>query len=176
MCNCPYKYSRWCEIRFFPNADYLESILKRTCPITRSDNLKAELEELVLRIPELEKLSEKLQEISPDSKTIISCLEYNSKEILTRGQLFSLKGAKFSKGTPHECHRNSGKLYLKDPKAYRICIGYALSNYEWFQHTWLIENRSSILVEPTSKFQMYFGFKMTVEESDAFCRELKISS
>ena len=176
MCDCPYKNSRWCAIKYLTYVYITKNELRRICPITRSDKLKISVEELKERIHDLEKLSERLKKLCCDTKPDIPCLEDQSKDILMRGQSFSLKGAKYFKGTPHECHWNSAKMYKTNPDIYRICTGYALFTDEWYQHTWLIykENGSSILIEPTIRFQQYFGFEMTAEESDTFCEGLSI--
>ena len=92
--------------------------------------------------------------------------------ITAEGKLFSLEGAEFIKGRPHECHWNSAHMYKNNTTIYRICVGYALSNSDWFQHTWLAKVENGILVDPTTRFEKYFGYVMTAEESNEFCRLL----
>ena len=174
MFECPYYRSRWCAI---PNGINLwpEYVLKHLCPIMRKDDLGISATELEVRVSKIVQIAEKIRPIDEDSKyPEINCLENYAEKILSCGKLFSLEGAEFIKGRPHECHWNSASLFNTNPTIYRICVGYAMFDYEWFQHTWLIkeENGHFTLVDPTTRFEKYFGYMMTAEKSKCFCQLL----
>ena len=96
-------------------------------------------------------------------------------EILERGQLWYGDHSRMVKGRPSDCHRNSCVLWEKNKaeKEIAIATGYALSKDGlWRQHSWLVLRnlRSVEVIETTVKRIAYFGFVMTHDEADEFCR------
>lgn len=133
--------------------------------------LTARAEEYYEKQPDLKKLVDKLLAI--DGDVVCVGFEEDLDKLLSRGELFSGKGSKLMKGQPSQCHSNSSELWDLNKKKVELVTGYAMSKDNdglkvWRCHSWLIEKSSGKVIETTVKRKLYFGFKMTTEESSKF--------
>ncbi|MEG1564976.1 MAG: hypothetical protein RR365_14825, partial [Bacteroides sp.] len=88
-------------------------------------------------------------------------------------QLFYGKGTRFRKGQPSQCHLNACLLWEVNKGYCQIATGYALSkDGMWRQHSWVVQPLATKyrVWETTEGRVAYFGFIMTDEECELFCR------
>jgi hypothetical protein len=98
--------------------------------------------------------------------------EWDLELIMTRGVLLYGHDARFFKGEPCECHRNSALYWEKNKEKVVLMTGYALSNDSmWRQHSWCAFIKSGKVIESTKGRKAYFGFAMTRDEANAFLDE-----
>jgi hypothetical protein len=94
--------------------------------------------------------------------------EEEQVRILNDGRIYNEK-VNFVSGTPNQCHRNVSDKYQKSAKyGFKIVSGYALNNGGWLQHSWGF-NKNGIIETTKIKFDAYYGYELTPEESDEFC-------
>lgn len=74
----------------------------------------------------------------------------------------------FISGTPNKCHRNVSSLFRRSGNGFKIVSGYALIDDVWIQHSWGFD-RNCIIETTKIKFDSYYGYELTLEESDDFC-------
>jgi hypothetical protein len=109
-----------------------------------------------------------------------ACLAWKDEDyesILERGVFRYGSHAKLMLGRPCKCHGNACDLYEsnKGLNDFRINTGYALSkDGMWRCHSWLVwhmKDGVQKVVETTERRIGYFGFEMTTEEAEQFCRD-----
>lgn len=94
--------------------------------------------------------------------------DVEQKRMFYDGRIYNEK-IMFANGIPNQCHRNISDKYKNSTSSnFKIISGYALYNNEWIQHSWgFIKNN---IIESTKiKFELYYGYELTPEESDEFC-------
>lgn len=123
------------------------------------------------RYPRLSDLEAKLLSLGGD----VVCLmdDEDLETTLSRGEIFKARGSILKKGLPSQCHANSAALWEVNKDKLDLVTGYALSVDEdglgvWRLHSWCVFKESGKVVETTVKRKLYFGFKMTQEESEEF--------
>lgn len=90
------------------------------------------------------------------------------KRMLFDGRVYSEK-INFVSGEPNQCHRNiAGKYRTSSKHGLKIISGYALVNSVWLQHSWGY-NKNGIIETTKIKFDSYYGYELTAEESEEFC-------
>lgn len=90
------------------------------------------------------------------------------KRMLFDGHVYNEK-INFVSGEPNKCHRNiAGKYRTSSKHGLKIISGYALVNNEWLQHSWGY-NKNGIIETTKIKFDSYYGYELTAEESEEFC-------
>jgi hypothetical protein len=98
----------------------------------------------------------------------VDLLDNDLEKIISRGQVWSGRGALFMKGRPSDCHGNTAALYEANMDRVQICTGYALSDDGfWRQHSWGFCNNKP--VETTVARVAYFGVILTPDEAEQFC-------
>lgn len=65
----------------------------------------------------------------------------------------------------HECHKNCLKVWKKNPAGYSVVTGYNLNGQIWNSHTWLIDIKKKIIIDPLSKAKIYYGVIMNENET-----------
>jgi len=129
--------------------------------------LKERMKEAIAGQPALNYLYGRLLEVG--GKAVAARYEEDAEKLLERGVLMSPKGFKMMVGDRSACHANTARLYEMNPKQVKIVTGYAMSDDQvWRQHTWGLWGNK--VVETTEKRTKYFGFVLTPEETEAFCR------
>jgi hypothetical protein len=99
-------------------------------------------------------------------------IEDDLATIMTRGVLLYGDDARFFKGDPCECHRNSVLFWEKNKNKVVLMTGYALSNDSmWRQHSWCAFIKNGQIIESTEGRKAYFGFAMTHDEANALLGE-----
>ena len=94
--------------------------------------------------------------------------EEEQNRMLNDGRIYSEK-VNFVSGVSNQCHRNVSDKYNKTSKnGFKIVSGYALSDGIWVQHSWGFY-RNSIIETTKIKFDNYYGYELTIEESNEFC-------
>jgi hypothetical protein len=91
--------------------------------------------------------------------------------MLNDGRIFNEK-VNFNSGIQNQCHRNVSDKFQKSARIkddFKIISGYALTNDIWIQHSWGF-NRNGV-IETTTRFDLYYGYELTPEESEEFCYE-----
>ena len=91
--------------------------------------------------------------------------------ILRRGRQVDGSSVVFIEGEPLACHSNVGFLFEEYPEDIRVMTGFALSNGQWNQHSWVYDIKDHYIIETTFKRDKYFGFLMTRRESEKFAKE-----
>lgn len=129
--------------------------------------LKERMKQAIASQPALNYLYGRLLEVG--GKAVAARYEEDAEKILERGVEMSPKGLKMMVGNKSACHANTARLYEANFKVVKIVTGYALSpDQVWRQHTWgLWDNK---VVETTEKRTKYFGFILTPQETEDFCR------
>jgi hypothetical protein len=115
-----------------------------------------------------EQLVSKLLSIGGDEVKLGLDSEEEQSRMLNDGRVYNEK-VKFVSGISNQCHRNVSDKYNKfNKKGFKIVSGYALSGGIWFQHSWGFDK--NCIIETTKiKFDAYYGYELTIEESDEFC-------
>ena len=94
--------------------------------------------------------------------------EEEQNRMLNDGRIYDEK-VNFVSGIQSQCHRNVSDKYQKSAKhGFKIISGYALINGGWLQHSWGF-NRNGIIETTKIKFDLYYGYELTPEESEEFC-------
>ena len=97
------------------------------------------------------------------------------KDLLERGKEFRDDHPTKKKGEPNQCHRNVSIFYANTLKKlkksnWKIVTGYAISDGKWVAHSWLLNTTYNSISETVKiKFQAYYGYVLTCEESEKFC-------
>ena len=115
-----------------------------------------------------EQLKSKL--LSLGGKCVILGLDTQEEQIrmLNDGRIYN-ENVIFTSGMPSQCHRNVSDKYKKSAKhGFKIISGYALSKETWIQHSWGF-NINGIIETTKIKFDLYYGYELTPEESEEFC-------
>lgn len=87
--------------------------------------------------------------------------------VMSRGQVWDGRNVYSMPGRPSSCHANTARLWEQNPKAVKICTGYALSqDGVWRVHSWGLHKGRP--VETTEKRIAYFGLVMTDTEARRF--------
>lgn len=134
---------------------------------TQIQFLQDRMKQAIATQPALNYLYGRLLEVG--GKAVAARYEEDAEKILERGVEMSPKGLKMMMGDRSACHANTARLYETNQKQVRIVTGYALSSDQvWRQHTWGLWGKK--IVETTEKRIAYFGFVLTPEETEAFCR------
>jgi hypothetical protein len=94
--------------------------------------------------------------------------EEEQNRMLNDGRVYDEK-VNFVSGIQSQCHRNVSDKYQKSAKhGFKIISGYALVNGVWLQHSWGF-NRNGIIETTKIKFDLYYGYELTPDESEEFC-------
>lgn len=93
-------------------------------------------------------------------------IEEDLVKLIERGRLSNTMNIEFMKGRPSQCHENASLLWEANQRLCLIVTGYALLDGVWCQHSWC--ERDTVVVETTTKREVYFGYEMTPEECDEF--------
>ena len=94
--------------------------------------------------------------------------EEEQNRMLNDGRIYDEK-VNFVSGIQSQCHRNVSDKYQKSAKhGFKIISGYALINGGWLQHSWGF-NRNGIIETTKIKFDLYYGYELTQDESEEFC-------
>jgi hypothetical protein len=129
--------------------------------------LKERMKEAVKGQPALNYLYGRLLEVG--GKAVAARYEEDAEKILERGLEMSPKSLRMMIGDRNACHANTARLYETNQNQVKIVTGYALSSDQvWRQHTWGLWGKK--VVETTEKRTKYFGFVLTPEETEEFCR------
>lgn len=96
--------------------------------------------------------------------------------LLSRGQLWSGRGAAMEPGARSRCHANAARLWAADPASTLVATGYALSEDGlWREHSWGIRvdpgSPEVQVIETTTPRVAYFGFVLTDAEAKGFLGE-----
>ena len=105
--------------------------------------------------------------------------EEDLEKILNRGYLVKSNISKVDHVAMKRsrCHENASCFWYNYTKEHGIdsmyiATGWALSDDGlWRQHTWLVDPSDGGVIETTVERLMYFGFKLTNEESEIFYDE-----
>lgn len=90
-------------------------------------------------------------------------------KMLRRGQFWYGKGSKLMVGRPSRCHVNSVKLWDNNRSKSVIVCGFALGvDGRWVHHSWLVnvQTNKNVVIETTARRLAYFGYAMTLKESE----------
>lgn len=99
--------------------------------------------------------------------------------ILSRGEFIQPEGAKYVAGFPNQCHYNSATYWNNNSGICCLMTGYALSDDGmWRQHSWCLlqrdprseEDIDDTVVETTADRLLYYGIRLTKEESESFLK------
>jgi hypothetical protein len=94
--------------------------------------------------------------------------EEEQLRMLNGGKIYNDK-INYVSGSPNQCHRNVSDKYQKSSNhGFKIVSGYGLCDDTWIQHSWG-HNRNGIIETTMVKFDLYYGYELTPEESDEFC-------
>lgn len=139
-----------------------------------ADDWKSRLEVINAEKPTIP-LLKKLQEGLVNNGGEMVCfppIEEDIEKLLSRGQFWTAKDCKFSKGRQSACHENSSLLWEANQEKLFLATGYALSNDGlWRQHSWCIQNTKEgnpKVIETTEPRELYYGFVMTLSETEDF--------
>lgn len=111
---------------------------------------------------------------------ILPHLEEDIVKITSRGEFIQPIEYYLVKGAPIRCHANSAAIWEENQNNIVLMTGYALSeDGVWRQHTWCLMVRDpdtgelcpEAIVETTVPRVLYYGFRLTNEESDNFYEE-----
>ena len=69
----------------------------------------------------------------------------------------------------NKCHRNVADKYKNGSPGIKIISGYALFDDIWLQHSWLFNKMNRIVETTNIKWDKYYGYELTKEESENFC-------
>ena len=115
-----------------------------------------------------DKLKIKLLSIGGSDVKLGLDTEEEQVRMLNDGRVYDEK-VNFVSGMPSQCHRNVSDKYQKSAKhGFKIVSGYALNNGSWLQHSWGF-NKNGIVETTKIKFDAYYGYELTPEESSEFC-------
>ena len=115
-----------------------------------------------------DRLKEKLLSIGGDNAKLGLDTEEEQNRMLNNGRLYD-EEINFVNGITSQCHRNVSDRYQKSAEhGFKIVTGYALSNGDWLQHSWGF-NKNCVIETTKIKFDAYYGYELTPEESDEFC-------
>jgi hypothetical protein len=85
------------------------------------------------------------------------------------GKLFNVEIVNI-KGVSGQCHRNVADRYERfKGGGFKIVSGYALSDGNWFQHSWGLGPTGKIIETTGNKYDLYWGYILNSEESEEFC-------
>lgn len=123
--------------------------------------------------PKLKLLEDKVLSLGGDIVVLMNEENEEIDKIMNRAKVIQSKGSLLKKGQPNRCHSNSGSLWENNKDTIDIVTGYALSLdedglYVWRCHTWCVIKESGKVIETTVKRKLYFGYSLTVEESEKF--------
>ena len=89
------------------------------------------------------------------------------EQIVSKGNIID-KGVKRYLGVAGQCHLNSTYLWNKNRDIFQLCTGYALFENVWYCHSWLIDRSDDTIIDTNpTQYEIYFGYQMTNEESEA---------
>lgn len=100
-------------------------------------------------------------------------------EMLSRGEFIQPVKAKYVVGFPNQCHYNSATFWNNNSDFCLLMTGYALSeDGMWRQHSWCLlqrdprseKNIDDTVVETTANRLLYYGIRLTKEESESFLK------
>jgi hypothetical protein len=95
-------------------------------------------------------------------------VENFQQKMLNRGELKDNSNLKNFDGMPSMCHANSAALWEVGKGKFSIVTGFGLSTDGiWRRHTWCVDINNDI-VETTESRVLYYGIKLTNEESKSF--------
>ena len=122
---------------------------------------------------EILELQDVLLSYGGKSMVMIDAFDPDTLKIINRGVILDGASAYMMPGAPNQCHCNSAHLWDNNRDKTLLCTGYALSDDGlWRQHSWCIDLRKpSAVVETTESRRAYFGFGMTLDESERFLYE-----
>lgn len=131
----------------------------------RTENYKA-----ARRDPAKGEVLGRLLQIAPESVVVRlgEALPEDIAGLHAKGRYYSAKGSRVVKMEAIQCHSNSSRLYLEDPKNTTIVTGYALSLRDnlWREHTWAL--RGGRVIETTMRRRAYFGYPLTSKQARTF--------
>lgn len=103
--------------------------------------------------------------------------ESEVKELKERGQIWYDDNLELIEGEPSNCHGNSARLWceakLNGDNNIHLATGYALTpDGMWRSHSWCVDttNTETRIIETTVERVLYYGFVMTMAESDQFVK------
>lgn len=88
-----------------------------------------------------------------------------------RGTLMKGDKVLMHRGEPNSCHKNVSRLWMANPKKYRIVSGFAMEpKYKmWIPHSWLVDKKDRIHVT-IFPLSLYFGGIMSDAAAKEFVR------
>lgn len=90
--------------------------------------------------------------------------------LVERGKLVEPGEVALRQGDPETCHRNTAAHFLLDYPAYRIATGYALDDFMWVRHSWLLSGDT--IIETARRKRLYFGVTLDEAEASRFVMEV----